>query len=565
MLANVNMAKVMAGMAMAFAVAFYAPFAFAIGSDVTVGNFSCANGAASGQLLVSGASCPTTLQIDNVFSFLLCNMEQLSGNILGHMYCGMIKELEPAVWAVATLAVIFFAISFTFGLTPATGREAIVFLLKIAFVTAFATNAEMLVKYGYTLLIGGIKEGIQMALEGMNVTGATTGSDSFKLLDEFMYKLFQYATESVSATTSEDRCKNAVFAVIATMAVAFPLLAYLALALIARVVMTFIKAAFGYIYAIVGITFLLILAPLFVPFYLFKQTRPFCEKWIGFMVSFVLQMVLLFAFLAFILSLNVSSMVKNLPNIIMYQEQTPETTSFRMPWQYCTLCSFKVVDKNDVSKELTQKDRNFVTDGKMVCKDAPPKPINLTFAIAPDTGSNEMNSLIRLAGQGVLSLIVLAIAINQILTLLPGLAVRLASGLGGGYAPQLGGGFSPYGNFSPGGSLTRDFETGFKKSMLDRTSASRAEMAESIRTGKKITLSGERAGATTKDTKSSVIDGFNAMMTGRTGSGETLYSSQKDLGIKGYVSPKNLENQLKGANKTAGLSSWRRLIDPPKD
>jgi type IV secretory pathway VirB6-like protein len=540
-------------MAIAFAVALYAPFAFAIGEDVTVGSFSCSGGMANGQLLVSGASCPTTLQIDNIFTFLLCNIEQLSSNILGHMYCGMVKELEPAVWAVCSLAVIFFAISFMFGLTPATGREAIVFLLKIVFVTAFSTNAEVLVEYGYTFLIGGIKEGVEIVLTGMNTVDAKQGTDAFKLLDKFMYQLFQYATDQVSAATRQEGCKNAIFAVIATMAIAFPMLAYLALMLIARVVMTFIRAAMGYVYAIVGITFLLILAPIFVPLYLFKQTRHFTEKWIGFMASYVIQMVLLFAFLAFVLSLDVSSMVKNLPNIIMYQEQTAETTSFRMPWQYCTLCSFKVVDKNDTSKELSQKDKNFVTDGQLQCKDSPPKPINLTFAIAPDTGSNEMNSLIKLAGQGVLALIVLAIAINQILTLIPSLAVKLASGLGGNYAPQLGGGYAAYGNSVPnipGSNLVRDFETGFNQSMMQRTGSQRAATADNIKSGKKVTISGAR---TESDTSSSIRDGFNALVTGRGTGGSALYNERN--------TPNATRDQLDQMNDPA--RNWRKYLTNP--
>jgi hypothetical protein len=105
------------------AVVLHAPDAWAIGDDVTLGAFRCTGGTANGQLLISGASCPKTLSFDTLFSFLICNFEQLSSNLLGHMFCGMVKDLTPAVWAAVSLAIAVFGVSFTIGLIPATGQD----------------------------------------------------------------------------------------------------------------------------------------------------------------------------------------------------------------------------------------------------------------------------------------------------------------------------------------------------------------------------------------------------------------------------------------------------------
>ena len=54
----------------------------------SVGTFSCSGSQAQGSLYTVGASCPTKLEFDHLFSFLVCNMEELSTNLMGNMFCG---------------------------------------------------------------------------------------------------------------------------------------------------------------------------------------------------------------------------------------------------------------------------------------------------------------------------------------------------------------------------------------------------------------------------------------------------------------------------------------------
>jgi hypothetical protein len=477
------------------AITLYAPFAMAIGEDVALGSFSCAGGTASGNLYLSSATCPTTIAFDNVFTFLTCNMQAIASNLLGHMYCGLIYELEPAIYAAATLAVLFFGISFTIGMTAATGREAIVFLLKIAFVTGFALNADLLIGVAYQLLMSAMSDGIAIVLSGMKVTDASTGNEAFMLLDKFLAQIFNYAIGGAGSVMGEEKCKGAVFAVLATMAVAFPIIAWLALALIGRFLLAFARAVFGYIYAMFAITFLMVMAPFFITFYLFKPTQTYFDKWLGTLASFVIQAVLLFAFLVFILSLPVSNMTQGINSIIMYHEQTQETTAVRLPWRYCTVCDFKIVDKNNKSRTITDKDEGFLEKAELACniydvniyspsnasfdKTKPAtdaagrKPLSVTFMMAPEAGgatsSDQMNALLKLAGQGIISLLILAILIQELIGIIPALAQRLGMGLGGSYVPQLGGdGNAGISSLRlPGESMIQGFGGGFTKGMRD--------------------------------------------------------------------------------------------------
>jgi type IV secretory pathway VirB6-like protein len=504
-----------------------AAFAQAMGS---AGDFECVGGRAVGTMYDSGVICPTTITKDNIFSFLICQMEQLSSSLMGQMFCGMITALKPGVLAVLTLSVFFFGISFTIGLIPLRGGDFLLYLLKFAAVLGFATQSDYLIGTLYNLLISGVREGVAIAISGVfnpEDGGGTqaTGASLYVLMDGFLSKAIGFATDNVGAKRdgTEDICKNAVFAAMVLMAVAFPPIFYIAVLIIVKVAMTFLRAIFGYVYALVGIAFLLTLAPFFLSFFLFKSTRGFFDKWIGYLISFTLQMVILFGFLAFVLSIDVKHLSSSLPDIVMYNEETPETTSFRMPWEYCTLCDFTVVSKTNPGQALQKDDPAFLRDGKLICKE-PKKPITPLDGVSPPGGKvpdpKMMGNLLSFATTGLLSLLVLAYLVEAVLTYAASLSQMLASA-GAAAAPQLGGGFSNAARNTaldiPGSGVIDQFEAAY-----DRGYA-----------GGKTSLDSAGKG---------LVNAFSEMVTGRKGSdGKTVVEG---TGIMG-----NFANWLSNPNR----------------
>lgn len=502
-------------------------FAQASGS---VGSFACIDGVASGALYDSGPTCPTTLQMDNIFSFLICNMEQLSSNLLGNMYCGMVTSLVPMVIAILTIAVMFFGMGFTVGVIPATAREFQLFLIKCAFVVAFATNAEYMIGYGYRFLVEGAREGIAIALSGLfqpaegPPAGNATGADIYAYMDRFLGTAIQFATDNIGVTNLADRCKNAIFAVMAIMAVAFPPLFYLSLLIIAKVALTFLRGVFGYIYAIIGIALLLTLSPFFVSFFLFKQTRPYFDKWLGYLVSFSLQMVLVFAFLAFVVSIDVKHITGGLTAIIVPVDEIQETTSLRLPWKYCTLCEFQVYNKE--SGDIIDPDQydQFIKQGELRCKDDPGKPIRIFDASAPGSGEapdeRVQSMLLKFAGTGLLSLLVLAYVVDAILRYIPSIAHFLAGSMGGNYAPQLGGGVNPRQIATldlPGSSMVDSFSSGFERSFTAEAKAGKDSLSASMKgfsDGMKLMIGGasDRDGPRAQEKDPGLIGSFTRFL-----------------------------------------------------
>lgn len=60
-----------------------------------------------------------------------------------------------------------------------------------------------------------------------------------------------------------------------------------------------LKALFIYIAGYIGITFLMILAPLFIPLCLFKQTKDYFDKWVKLIINFTLQPIIVLVFISF--------------------------------------------------------------------------------------------------------------------------------------------------------------------------------------------------------------------------------------------------------------------------
>ena len=515
-----------------------APAAFAQTGGTAAENFSCSDGRASGELYNSNPSCPTTLSFDHIFSYFICNMEQLSSNLMGSMYCGMVSSLTPMVMAVLSIAVMVFGFGFTIGIIPATAREFQKFLLKVGLVAVFATQSEYLIGYGYRFLVEGSREGITIALSGLytppegSAAASNTGATMYAQLDGFLAHVLHFATDYMGAKWNggTNPCQNAIFAVLAIMAVAFPPLFYLSLLIIVKIAITFLRAVFGYVYSIIGIAFLLALAPFFLSFYLFTVTRSYFDKWLGYLISFSLQMVVVFAFLTFIVSIDVKSLSSSLVNIIVPVQETQETTSYRLPWKYCTLCEFEVVVTDEQGNERVLPDdeyQGYLGQGELRCKDNPnydstatsgPNsvnyvPIRALSAISPPSPGGSggatpapdrsvQSALLKFASTALLSLLVLAYIIDGILRFVPYFAQKIAGGLAP-YAPQLGGGVSPSGVATvdiPGvrydgasqryegvfGSFERGFNAGFTQSnsnSISRTVAGVRQGFSTVRDG----------------------------------------------------------------------------------
>ncbi len=441
------------GLFVAFTMMSYAFSAHAQVFGSVNSGFSCgAGGGGAGSILQQG-QCPSSMEDGKVFSYFVCQMEKLIGETFGEFYCQLQGKFFGPMSAVITLAITLFGVAFITGIVQASGRDVMIFLFKVCVVWGFATQADLLIGVAYKFFMGGLKTGIEIVVSSVftpdssvNITGKG-GERIYSYMDEIFKKLVNMSTESIqdggsgsgsgsgSASNSNDNtCKNAIFAILTLLAIAFPPLFALGVFLFIKLAAFFLRAVFGYIYAIIGISFLIVLAPIFLSFYFWRQTQEYYEKWLGHLASFAVQMVIIFAFISFLLSMNVKSITKDLLDLVVPYNKSVETQGIRWPWKVCTLCEFEVTDSSTGGGSTGGGGGREAPAGSVKCKENPGKPMPPTSLSGPgNNASGGMNgTLLKLASKVLITLVVLTYIVSSLLELVPQLASRIASaGIGG--------------------------------------------------------------------------------------------------------------------------------------
>lgn len=415
------------------------------------GGFSCSAGGGGGQLLNSGGQCPSSYEDGKIFSYFVCQIEKLISEVFGEFYCQLQTKLIDPMTAVITLAVVLFGIAFTIGIVPATAKDSMLFLFKVAVVWGFATQADLMIGVGYNFFMGGLKEGIAIVVGAIfqpdsGVSGFSPsgqgGQQIYEYMDTIFKKIITLTTESAGkgetgagAGGDQNFCKNAIFGALTLLLVAFPPLFIMGVFFLFKFVLFFLRAVLGYIYAVMGISFLVCIAPIFLSFYFWRATQQYFFRWLALLGGFAIQMVVIFAFISFVLSMNASSVGKDLLALVVPYNKSVEAPGVRWPWKVCTICDFEIVDSN--GNVVSGGGGNVPPTGSVRCKDNPGKPLNPgTLAGAPKTddagggaaASGDMrNTLLKLATKVILTMLVLMQVVLALFDVVPQMAAQLAS------------------------------------------------------------------------------------------------------------------------------------------
>jgi type IV secretory pathway VirB6-like protein len=259
---------------------------------------------------VSGCPAEPDFKEGKVFSFFICQFEQLLNEILSKVYCAVVGDLTPAIMAGLTLLVVLTGVGFLMGLVPFTAKELAILGAKFSLVLVFATQAEYMIGIGYNLFVNMAKEGITFVLdfifveatkrdfgEFYGITTFSSVSDVYALFDAVLEKMMSMASEGEQENS---QCKNAIFTMLVAVAVVVPPVAFMGIYFLFKFLWMILRAIFGYCQGLLGLTFLTVLAPIYISFALFKPTRTLFDKWVKYLISFSFQMVIVFAFLGMV-------------------------------------------------------------------------------------------------------------------------------------------------------------------------------------------------------------------------------------------------------------------------
>ena len=290
----------------------------------------CANGLPAGGDIFLGAVDCHQYGAHQPFSGLNCYFQQVLNEVTKRMYCGIQFRLMPFLQVMILLFVLVYAIMFTMGLAALTGKELVTRCIKMALVWAFAMNASWGVGMAFYFLVGGIETVatwvIQVFFPDMQ------GMDFIAYID---FLIFQQLTGGFTAKGA------ALLGFFGTLAVLMFPVFLLFLVYMMTVMAALMRAVITYLLGLSAIAFLIALGPIFVSFALFKTTFTFFDSWFRYLVSFSLQIILVFAAVA--LWLYVMSLVGNfflvlMNMIIPYEDKAHSMGSaaiFKDTWAIC--------------------------------------------------------------------------------------------------------------------------------------------------------------------------------------------------------------------------------------
>lgn len=344
-----------------------------------------------------------TANLQNIFSGYVCQYETIVADIFSQVYCAVRNETQLPLQLLLTLFVAIFGAAIAIGAIPFTQKDIMLALLRIALLTGFVIQGEFIVTHLYTGVIGFITSGVDVV---MSASGGGTGRSIYERIDDTINLFTGSASQAASRPANDpNRCSDSILPLLITMLFVVPPMFFIGVAVIFRIFLSFLRALVGYLFAITCIMFLTVISPIFLAAGLFQATRELFNRWVQYMLSFAIQVVVVFAFIGLILSMGIFEDIASLRTIsVPYTGGTWQESS-RVNFNACTVC-------------VEPRSNGTRFDG---CTD--PTPV-------PPTGATSFLNILRLLAIESLNLLLLAFLIDAVLTLAPQIAQELGGSRG---------------------------------------------------------------------------------------------------------------------------------------
>jgi type IV secretion system protein VirB6 len=196
-------------------------------------------------------------------------------------------ELVKYVRLLVTVYIMISAIAFMFGLVELSHKEFILHLVKIAFMMALISpqSFDFFNNYFFVFFQDGVTEVINLMGQYQMGTEANIGSANTKMtmFDDLVHDFISGETikKLLSLPTSSGFVGFVVMCLVFVLIVVY--------------VINIVKAVILFLLSKIAIAILIILAPVFIPFVLFKFTRGLYDNWLKQLISYALQPVIVIA------------------------------------------------------------------------------------------------------------------------------------------------------------------------------------------------------------------------------------------------------------------------------
>lgn len=219
----------------------------------------------------------------------------------------MYSYFLTALNAFLTFGVIIYGVMLAAGMVDNVKRDSIVVLLKVAFVAFFCANLEMIYFWVIDMMDGLIDLYFTFTTsqDQGQCQSQGQGWGPFKRLDCLLDLVIGLKGDKYNGTYTQKLSGEGVgrgfinffFKAGITGSVGM-IIAGIGFFIVWTLIMTVIKITLMYLLAIIALTFIVMIGPLFIPLVIFKQTKQYFDSWLRLLVSFGLQPVIMFAYVA---------------------------------------------------------------------------------------------------------------------------------------------------------------------------------------------------------------------------------------------------------------------------
>lgn len=212
-----------------------------------------------------------------------------------------------ALSSTLTLAVALYGVLIVAGMVENVSRDTMILALKITFVIFFSQNLEFIYNGLIQMMDGLIDLFFQFStsLDEGKCSQVSAGFGPFSRLDCLMDLVIGIKTStydgSFTQKLSGDGISRGLINFFYKSGISGSLglfIGGIGFFIVYTLIFTVIRVVFLYLMAVISITFMVIIGPMFIPLVLFKVTRQYFDHWVGLLVSFTLQPVIMFAYVA---------------------------------------------------------------------------------------------------------------------------------------------------------------------------------------------------------------------------------------------------------------------------
>ncbi len=429
-----------------------------------------------------------SIGVKHIFSMIICNFVSIINRVLNSVYCGLQVALIDILAAVFTVYIAVFGMQILMGTAQLNAKDIMVRFFKLAGVWVFVTNSQIGIGFAFKFFLAAAGEGVYWVTQHIQTVPIMDTAHAIcydqqavqsvtGIMQTFLQLDYMICTAVAGPLTAANSKVLGFFLAMLLVPALWPVLGLAAYWLWTNF-SVMVRAVITFLLGISAMAFLIALSPIFLSFMLFQATYQMFENWLKYMISFVLQIIVVFACISMWIMITVFfvGFFNDLSNTIFaYQKDLPPGSAVRLsadswgvcPYDFCasktdTGCNPGYTSSGNIMQDIADNmpyvkckptfnplaTDSIAVDGLLMTKtDANGDPIDFTLYI--------FYIIYHL-----IVLIIVAYVFQALMQQAPSLAVQLA---GPQYVPMLGSGFgfNRYGQM-----MTRGGEGGKKQSKL---------------------------------------------------------------------------------------------------